>query len=161
VRQVVAGTTQGVRGEQLGSMLRLQAALKEAMRLHMPVLLLIPRDVIQDTRIHGYDVPAGTRLTINAWAIGRDEVSRRTTRTSGRRGSCRARSTITARTSGSYRLALGGGDAPARAAFGTRLAKLALANLMYHLNWELPQARRLSHSMSSSLMAYWLISSPP
>lgn len=74
VRQV-AGPTQGVREEQLGSMPRLQAALKEAMRLHTPVPLLIPHEVIQDTRIHGYDIPAKTRVIVNAWAIGRDETS--------------------------------------------------------------------------------------
>jgi cytochrome P450 family 71 subfamily A len=108
---------------------RLQAALKEAMRLHVPVPLLIPREVIQDTRIHGYDVPAGTRVIINAWPSGGTQFPGRTPTSSGRRGSCRSRPTIMARTSGSYRLALGE-RMPRRRGIRTRLAELALTNLM-------------------------------
>jgi cytochrome P450 len=72
VRQVVAGGAPSgvVLEEQLGAMRRLQAAMKEAMRLHPTVPL--PREAIRDTRLHGYDVRAKTRVVVNAWAIGRD-----------------------------------------------------------------------------------------
>ncbi|RCV16948.1 hypothetical protein SETIT_3G179700v2 [Setaria italica] len=73
VRQIAGA--QGVLEEQLLRMSRLQAALKEAMRLHPPAPLLVPHETIQDTKLHGYDIPAKTRIFINAWAIGRDKES--------------------------------------------------------------------------------------
>ncbi|CAN6337090.1 unnamed protein product [Urochloa humidicola] len=73
VRQIAGA--QGVLEEQLVRMSRLQATLKEAMRLHPPVPLLIPHETIEDTKLHGYDIPAKTRVFVNAWAIGRDKQS--------------------------------------------------------------------------------------
>ena len=42
------------------------------MRLHMVVPLLSPRLSREDTSVGGYDIPAGTRVLVNAWAISRD-----------------------------------------------------------------------------------------
>ncbi|KAM3341299.1 cytochrome 76A1 [Capsicum galapagoense] len=50
----------------------MQAVLKESLRLHPPLPFLIPRKAIQDTEFMGYDVPKGTQVLVNAWAIGRD-----------------------------------------------------------------------------------------
>ncbi|KAM0834009.1 hypothetical protein ACQ4PT_063897 [Festuca glaucescens] len=71
VRQV-ARAQGGVHEEELGKMSMLHAAIKEALRLHPPVPLLTPRETIQDTLLHGYDIQARSRVLINAWAIGRD-----------------------------------------------------------------------------------------
>uniref|UniRef100_A0ACD5YX86 Uncharacterized protein n=1 Tax=Avena sativa TaxID=4498 RepID=A0ACD5YX86_AVESA len=72
VRQVAAATHEGVlEEEKLEKMSLLQAAVKEALRLHPPVPLLIPRETIQDTHLHGYDIPAKTRVMVNTWAIMR------------------------------------------------------------------------------------------
>ena len=49
----------------------LQAIVKETPRLH-PAGPLIVRESSTDCTIGGYDIPAGTRLFVNAWAIGRD-----------------------------------------------------------------------------------------
>jgi len=49
--------------------------MKEAMRLHPPLPILVPHEVVQDTKLHGYGIPAKTRVIINAWAIGRDKES--------------------------------------------------------------------------------------
>lgn len=154
VRQVVgAGEKQQgssvvvVQEEDLEKMSLLKAAMKEALRLHPPVPLLIPRETIQDTRLHGYHIPARTRVMVNAWAIGRDgeawgedaeefrperflvhgpaamvDYSGKDTRFipfgAGRRG-CPG------------------------VAFGTRLAELTLANMMCHFDWALPAGRDL------------------
>ncbi|WVZ99236.1 LOW QUALITY PROTEIN: hypothetical protein U9M48_044564 [Paspalum notatum var. saurae] len=61
--------------EKLGRMTRLHAAVKEALRLHPPVPLLVPCEAIHDTKLHGYNIPAKTWVLINAWAIGRDNES--------------------------------------------------------------------------------------
>ncbi|KAF3624058.1 Cytochrome P450 76A1 [Capsicum annuum] len=50
----------------------MQAVTKESLRLHPPIPFLIPRETIQDTKFMGYDVPKGTRVLVNTWAIGRN-----------------------------------------------------------------------------------------
>ncbi|KAJ4794508.1 hypothetical protein LUZ62_045754 [Rhynchospora pubera] len=58
--------------ELVGKMAHLNAAIKETFRLHPPVPLLIPRESTKDIDLMGYRIPARTRFIINAWAIGRD-----------------------------------------------------------------------------------------
>ncbi|CAD6333225.1 unnamed protein product [Miscanthus lutarioriparius] len=74
VRQV-AGEHRRVTEELLSTMTRPQAAIKEALRLHALVPMLVPHEAVHNTKLHGYDIPAKTRVLINAWAIGRDEES--------------------------------------------------------------------------------------
>ncbi|KAJ0578378.1 putative cytochrome P450 [Helianthus annuus] len=58
--------------EDIEKMPYLKAVLKEALRLHVPVPLLIPRESTKEVKLLGYDIPAHTQVMINAWAIARD-----------------------------------------------------------------------------------------
>ncbi|XP_049397217.1 cytochrome P450 71AU50-like [Solanum stenotomum] len=46
--------------------------IKEGLRLHPPSPLLPPHESIEDCIVDGFDIPKGSRLYVNAWAIGRD-----------------------------------------------------------------------------------------
>lgn len=49
----------------------IQAIIKEALRLHPPIPMLI-RKSIENVTVQGYDIPAGTMLFVNIWSIGRN-----------------------------------------------------------------------------------------
>lgn len=50
----------------------IEAIVKETMRLHPIGPLLAPRLSREDTSVGGYDIPTGTRVFVNVWAIARD-----------------------------------------------------------------------------------------
>jgi cytochrome P450 len=76
--EVRSGTPKGqelVEDENLAGMAYLKAVVKETLRLHPPAPLLIPHLAMADCDVDGYRIPAGTRVIINSWAIGRDPGS--------------------------------------------------------------------------------------
>ncbi|KAI5665090.1 hypothetical protein M9H77_24413 [Catharanthus roseus] len=71
VRKVGQGKSE-IDENDIEKMQYLKAVIKETLRLRFPVRLLVPRESVQDIKIQGYDVSAGTQVIINGWAIARD-----------------------------------------------------------------------------------------
>jgi cytochrome P450 len=68
----VVGRGRWVTEKDVPSLTYVDAIVKETMRLHPVAPMLVPRLSREDTSVDGYDIPAGTRVLVSVWTIGRD-----------------------------------------------------------------------------------------
>ncbi|CAN6209377.1 unnamed protein product [Urochloa humidicola] len=71
----VVGRGRWVTERDLAGLPYIDAVVKETLRLHPVGPLLVPHHAREHTVVAGYDVPAGARVLVNAWAIARDPAS--------------------------------------------------------------------------------------
>lgn len=74
IREII-GSNSDITDDDLEKMQYLRAVIKETLRLHPPIPLLVPRSAREDVKLNGYDIAAGTIVITNAWAIGRDPAT--------------------------------------------------------------------------------------
>lgn len=71
----VVGPKKKVEERDIDNLPYLQAVVKETLRLHPALPLLLPRNALEDTKFMGYHIPKDTQVYVNVWAIGRDPES--------------------------------------------------------------------------------------
>ncbi|CAL4952512.1 unnamed protein product [Urochloa decumbens] len=136
----------------------LKAVIKETLRLHPPGPLLLPRETLEDTELHGYHVPARTRVVINAWAIGRDPATweraeefmpERFAATDGDGEAAEYH-----KMGVDFRfLPFGAGRRGCPGVgFAVPSVELALASLLHHFDWEVPGGGRATRTKQTSVV---------
>nr|AZL40029.1 cytochrome P450 CYP76AE4 [Thapsia villosa var. laciniata] len=71
----VVGGNRKLEESDMDNLPYLQAIVEETLRLHPPGPLTLPRKAMHDTKFMGYNIPKGTQVFVNAWAIGREKES--------------------------------------------------------------------------------------
>ncbi|CAN0915671.1 Desmethyl-deoxy-podophyllotoxin synthase [Linum grandiflorum] len=127
--------------ENLDQLHYFKLVIKETFRLHPPTTLLPPREAREAAVIGGYQIPAKTRIIINAWAIAHDH-----------RNWCEPERFYPERflndlsSTPDYFKGLDFAMMPFGSGrricpgiqYGMTLATICFANLLYHFDWELP-----------------------
>ncbi|XP_061356908.1 cytochrome P450 71D9-like [Gastrolobium bilobum] len=118
----------------------LKSIVKETLRLHPPGVLL-PRECGQSCEINGYYIPAKSKVIVNLWAIGRDpNYWTEPERFYPERF---IDSTIDYKGNNFEFIPFGAGRRICPGiTFGLRSVELALAMLLYHFDWKLPNGMK-------------------
>ncbi|CAN1169638.1 Desmethyl-deoxy-podophyllotoxin synthase [Linum perenne] len=115
----------------------LQLIIKETFRLHPIAPLFLPRECRETVVVNGYLIPEKTRVTINAWAIGRDP--RHWTNPDEFIPERFVDSSLDYKGHDFQFLPFGSGRRVCPGIqFGIAVVELLLANLLYHFDWKLP-----------------------
>ncbi|KAL5702980.1 hypothetical protein ACHQM5_028130 [Ranunculus cassubicifolius] len=126
--------------EDMEEMYILKSVIKETLRLHPPVPLLVLRESMMNAKLQGYDIPAKTTVMINALAIGRDPMWWKEPESFQPRrfldGSC---ASIDFKGQDFQFIPFGAGRRGCPGIlFATSIIEIALANLLNKYNWALP-----------------------
>ncbi|XVE50812.1 hypothetical protein DITRI_Ditri01bG0193400 [Diplodiscus trichospermus] len=140
VRQVFSENGK-VTEERIHELKFLRSIVKETLRLHPPVVLIM-RECHENCIINGFDIPAKTKVIIATWAIGRDPSYWKDG--DEFRPEKFLDSSIDFRGTNLGYIPFGAGRRTCPGiSFGISSVELALANLLYHFDWKLPNGMKL------------------
>ncbi|MED6137242.1 hypothetical protein PIB30_063230 [Stylosanthes scabra] len=71
IRRIV-GNKSKLDENDINQMNYLKCVIKESLRLHPPLPVILPRQTTSNSKIKGYDIPSKTTVYLNVWAIQRD-----------------------------------------------------------------------------------------
>ena len=119
----------------------LKLVVKETLRLHPPVPLLVPRVCGESCGIGGYHIPVKSMVIVNAWAIGRDpNYWTQPERFYPERF---IDSSIEYKGTNFEYIPFGAGRRLCPGiTFGLKNVELALAFLLFHFDWKLPNGMK-------------------
>ncbi|XP_059638927.1 cytochrome P450 71D10-like [Cornus florida] len=141
VRQLLSTKGNLVYEDDLHKLSYLKLVIKETLRLHPPLPLLLPRESMERFEINGYEIPAKSQVIVNIWAISRDPEN-----WNDPESFLPERfldSLIDYKGTDFQYLPFGAGRriCPGMS-FGLANVELPLANLLYHFDWELPEGEK-------------------
>ncbi|XP_051218116.1 dolabradiene monooxygenase [Lolium perenne] len=133
----------------------LHLVIRETLRLHTPLPLLLPRECQEPCQVLGYDVPRGTQVLINVWALGRDERYWPDAPEEFRPERFESEAAAADFGGNDFTfLPFGAGRRMCPGmAFGLANVELPLASLLFHFDWELPSSTELDMGEAFGLTA--------
>ncbi|PUZ52928.1 hypothetical protein GQ55_5G012300 [Panicum hallii var. hallii] len=137
VRQLLHGKTRVPEADIQGRLPYLQMVIKETLRLHPPAPLILPRLCGESTKVLGFDVPEGTTVFVNVWALGRDKML---WADADEFKPERFEDDATDFSGTDFRFLPGGAGrrmCPGLT-FGVANIEITVASLLYHFDWKLP-----------------------
>jgi len=138
VRKMLGGSRGVVTNTDLAGLSYMRMLIKEVLRLHPPNPLLVPRESREDCEILGYHIPKGTKVLVNAFAISRDPKYWNDD-PEGFNPERFENSNLDYKGTNFEFTPFGSGRRQCPAImFGVSTLEIALANLLYHFDWVLP-----------------------
>lgn len=149
VRRVAGINSRAVDETSVNQMNYLKCVIKETMRLHPPVPLLVARETTSSVKLRGYDIPQKTMVFINAWAIQRDpELWDNPEEFIPERFE---NSQVDLRGQDFQFIPFGSGRRACPAiSFGLASTEYVLANLLYWFDWKMPETSVLMQNIDMS-----------
>ncbi|XP_028799772.1 cytochrome P450 71D10-like [Neltuma alba] len=119
------------------------AVIKEILRLHPPLPLLVPRENFETWEINGYKIPSNSRIIVNAWALGRDPKYWNEVEKFQPQRFLDPSTDYNFKGTNHQYIPFGSGRriCPG-SSFGYAVIDLAIAKLLYHFDWKLPDGMK-------------------
>nr|D5JBX1.1 RecName: Full=Germacrene A hydroxylase; AltName: Full=Germacrene A oxidase; Short=BsGAO [Barnadesia spinosa]ADF43083.1 germacrene A oxidase [Barnadesia spinosa] len=141
LRQALNGKER-IQEEDIQELSYLKLVIKETLRLHPPLPLVMPRECREPCVLAGYEIPTKTKLIVNVFAINRDPEYWKDAETFMPERF--ENSPINIMGSEYEYLPFGAGRRMCPgAALGLANVELPLAHILYYFNWKLPNGARL------------------
>lgn len=160
--QEVVGKKSKIDAVDVNNMSYLKCVVKETLRLHAPVPLLLPRETAATARLGGYDIPCKARVYVNAWAIQRDpNVWDSAEEFIPERFENKNSTDIALDPDFKFVVFGGGRRACAGMSYGLTTIEYVLANLLYWFDWKLPAGVTAKDLDTSEIFALTIMKKVP